>query len=104
MDKDNIKTMVLTENRPMDMEKLNEWIKNLYETSGMKILRSKGFLYFKDEEHRYEFQAVRKTYQLKEDKKWEDNEERKSVIVLIADNMIFNAKELQKSFSLNIIK
>lgn len=98
MDEDNIKTVVLTENRPMDMEKMNEWIKNLYVTNGMKILRSKGFLYFKDEDYRYEFQAVRKTYHSKADKKWEDNEERKSVIVLIVDG-ILDAKELQESFS-----
>lgn len=99
MVQDNIKTLVLTENRPLDMEKMNEWIKNLYLTKGMKILRSKGFLYFKGEDYRYEFQAVRKTYHSKADKKWEGNEERKSVIVLIGDKEILNAKELQESFS-----
>ncbi|MDD4438458.1 MAG: GTP-binding protein [Tissierellia bacterium] len=99
MVQDNIKTLLLTENRPLDMEKMNEWIKNLYVTKGMKILRSKGFLYFKDEDYRYEFQAVRKTYHSKADKKWEDNEERKSVIVLIGDNEVLDAKELQESFS-----
>ncbi len=96
---DNIKTVVLTENRPMDKEKVNEWIQNLFVTHGNKLLRSKGFFYFKNDDYRYEFQAVRKTYHSKADKVWEDNEERKSVVVLIVEGEIDSAM-LQETFSL----
>jgi len=96
---DNIRTVVLSENRPMDKEKVNEWIQNLFVTYGNQLLRSKGFFYFKNDDYRYEFQAVRKTYHSKADKLWEDDEERKSIVVLIAEGEIDSAM-LQKSFSL----
>lgn len=96
---DNIKTVVLSNNRPMDKEKANEWIQNLFVTYGNKLLRSKGFFYFKNDDYKYEFQAVRKTYHSKADKRWEDNEERKSVVVLIAEGEI-DSVMLQESFSL----
>ncbi|MDD2396522.1 MAG: GTP-binding protein [Tissierellia bacterium] len=95
---DNIKTVVLSENRPMDKKKVNDWIQDLFTAYGNKLLRSKGFFYFKNDDYRYEFQAVRKTYHSKADKKWEDSEERKSVVVLIAEDEIDSAM-IQKSFS-----
>lgn len=95
---DDIRTVVLTENRPMDKEKVNEWIQNLFDTRGLKILRSKGFFYFADEDYRYEFQAVRKTFHSKADHIWKEDEEKKSVVVLIGKELT-DAEELQESFS-----
>lgn len=96
---DKIKTLVLSEDRPMDKEKVNEWIQNLFTTYGNKLLRSKGFFCFENEDYRYEFQAVRKTYHSKADKLWKESEERKSVVVLIAEGDLDSAK-LKESFSL----
>jgi G3E family GTPase len=93
-----IGTIVLTEDRPMDKEKVNEWISALFKAAGMKILRSKGFFYFDGEDYRYEFQAVRKTFHSKADKTWEAGEEKKSVVVLIGEG-IPDAGALQESFS-----
>lgn len=95
---EKIRTVVLNESRPMDKEKVNAWIQDLFMDQGMKLLRSKGFLYFDGEAHRYEFQAVRKSFHSKADRLWEPGEERKSVIVLIGEG-IEDAKGIQDSFS-----
>ena len=96
---DDIKTVILTENRPMDKEKVNAWIQELFVTRGTKILRSKGFFCFAGSDYRYEFQAVRKTFHSKADRIWEDNEERKSVVVLIGEGGLLDTAELHESFS-----
>lgn len=95
---DNIKTIVLTENRPMDKEKVNRWLQDLFVKQGAKILRSKGFFCFEGSDYRYEFQAVRKTFHSKADRIWDDGEERKSVVVLIGEGFT-DPSEIQKSFS-----
>lgn len=95
---DNIKTVILSENHPMDKEKINNWLQNLFDTKGNKILRSKGFFSFAYDDYRYEFQAVRKTFHSKADKKWEEGEDRKSVVVLIGEGSM-DSKILKESFS-----
>lgn len=93
---DNIKTVVLNESSPLDKEKVNDWIQNLFVTDGVKLLRSKGFFNFSNSDYRYEFQAVRKTFHSKADRLWESGEERKSVIVLIGEGL--DEQKYQESF------
>jgi len=95
---DGIKTVVLSEKRPMNREKVNEWIKELLVSRGYKILRSKGFLDFEGSDCRFVFQGVRKTFHSKADRPWEPGEERGSVIVLIGEGLE-DEKELQEAFS-----
>lgn len=95
---DPFQSVVLSENRPMDKDKVNAWIKELLTERGHKILRSKGFLNFAGSDHRYVFQGVRKTFHSKADRLWEPGEERKSVIVLIGEGLD-DGPELQAAFS-----
>lgn len=95
---DHIQSMVLTEERPMDKDKVDAWINALFSQKGQKILRSKGFFCFRDEDCRYEFQGVRKSFHSKADCRWQPDEERKSVVVLIGEQMLDEAR-LQQSFS-----
>lgn len=95
---DEIKSVVLSEKRPMDKEKINVWIKDLFMSRGGKILRSKGFLNFAGSDHRFVFQGVRKTFHSKADRLWKPDEERESVIVLIGEGLD-DAGDLQESFS-----
>lgn len=82
-----ITSYVIEEDRPLDKAKVNTWINELFQIHGSKILRSKGFLNFAGEEHRYEFQAVRKTFHSYANELWSPDEERKTVIVLIGENL-----------------
>lgn len=93
-----IQTVVLSENKPLDKDKVNHWINELFENTGAKILRGKGFLYFEGEDWRYEFQSVRKSFHSKADRCWEEGEARKSTIVLIGENLP-DEKELRASFA-----
>lgn len=95
---DGISTTVLSESRPMNKEKLDAWIQNLFIKHGEKILRSKGFFNIAGSDYRHEFQAVRKTFHAKTDTVWGDDEERKSIVVLIGKELPDDT-ELQKSFS-----
>ena len=82
---DNIKSYILEETAPMDKAKVNEWINKLFNEHGKDILRSKGFLNFTNEDYRYEFQAVRKTFHSYAHDIWPSDEERKSVLVFIGN-------------------
>lgn len=82
-----VTSYVIEEERPLDKAKVNVWINNLFQIHGAKILRSKGFLNFAGEDHRYEFQAVRKTFHSYANDIWPEDEERKTVIVLIGENL-----------------
>lgn len=95
---DPFQSVVLSETRPMDKEKVNAWINDLFGQRGHKILRSKGFPNFAGYEHRFVFQGVRKSFHSKADRLWEPEEERKSTIVLIGEGLD-DAEELQRSFS-----
>ena len=93
-----IYTITLSESRPMDKQKVNEWIDHLYRMEGPKFLRGKGFFSFAGEDWRYEFQSVRKSFHSKTDRLWYDDEERKSTVVLIGENLP-DEKELRESFA-----
>lgn len=93
----NIRTIFLSEKRPMSKEKVNAWLNWLFRAEEPKLLRSKGFFFFEKDEWRYEFQAVRRSFHSKADQLW-GNEERKSTVVLIGENLP-DEKELQESFA-----
>lgn len=95
---DAFQSVVLSEKRPLDKEKVNVWINELFAQRGRKILRSKGFLNFAGYDHRFVFQGVRMTFHSKADRLWKPDEERSSTIVLIGEGLD-DAAELQRLFS-----
>lgn len=98
MTTDRIASIVLTESHPLDKDKVNTWIKDLFTAQGFKILRGKGFLNFAGSDHRFVFQSVRRTFHSEADRLWKQDETRESVIVLIGEGLGDSA-ELQHSFS-----
>ena len=55
---DDIKSLCLVSDKPLDSEKFQTWFGNLIQTRGVDILRSKGILEFKDDNDRFVFQGV----------------------------------------------
>ena len=55
---DDIKSLSLTLDEPLDLEIFQTWFSRLLQTRGPDILRSKGILDFKGEDDRYVFQGV----------------------------------------------
>ena len=95
---DAFQSVVLSEKRPLDKDKVNVWINELFAQRGRKILRSKGFLNFAGYDHRFVFQGVRMTFHSKADRLWKPDEKRSNTIVLIGEGLD-DAVELQRSFS-----
>lgn len=96
---DDIQSIALTESRPLDKEKVNAWISDLITNSGKKILRGKGILWFAGYDHRFVFQSVRLAFHSKADRPWKPDEERKTVIVLIGEDLQEMAEEWQRGLS-----
>ena len=55
---DDVKSMSLVTDVPLDFEKFQTWFGELLQTKGPDILRSKGILDFKGEDDRFVFQGV----------------------------------------------
>jgi len=55
---DDVKSMSLVTDVPLDLEKFHTWFGELLQTKGPDILRSKGILDFKGEDDRFVFQGV----------------------------------------------
>ena len=55
---DDVKSISLVANAPLDLDKFQTWFGQLLQTRGQDILRSKGILDFKGEDDRYVFQGV----------------------------------------------
>ncbi|QPH53312.1 CobW family GTP-binding protein [Pontivivens ytuae] len=55
---DDVKSISLVSEEPLDLEKFQTWFGHLLQTKGPDILRSKGILDFKGENNRYVFQGV----------------------------------------------
>ena len=84
---DGISSIVLEENEALDKAKVNAWIQKLFLENGAKLLRGKGFFWFKDDDFRYEFQSVRKSFHSYANELWPEKAERKTVIVLIGEKL-----------------
>ena len=55
---DDIKSLSLVADSPLDLETFQTWFGKLLQTRGQDIMRSKGILDFKGEDDRYVFQGV----------------------------------------------
>ncbi|MEO1492662.1 MAG: GTP-binding protein [Pseudomonadota bacterium] len=55
---DDVKSLSLVMDEPLDLEKFQAWFGHLLQTRGPDILRSKGILDFKGEDDRFVFQGV----------------------------------------------
>ncbi|MCC7283363.1 MAG: GTP-binding protein [Acetobacteraceae bacterium] len=55
---DEVRSVALTLDRPIDPEKFNLWIGTLLQTEGQDLLRTKGILHYANEDRPFAFQAV----------------------------------------------
>jgi G3E family GTPase len=84
---DRISSLVLRSDKPLDLDKLSEFMNKLLEEHGPQLLRYKGVLSIVDEPRRMVFQGVLKLYGFDWDTEWAEDEQRESVIVFIADEL-----------------
>ena len=84
---DRISSLVLRTDKPLDIDKLSEFMNELLEDHGKQLLRYKGVLNILGEPRRMVFQGVLKLYGFDWDTEWAEGESRESVIVFIADDL-----------------
>lgn len=92
-----IRSVSLTENRPLDQEKINKWMGELIQTNGPKLFRYKGILYVNKLEQRLIFQGVHMLFSSKPGREWEKEENKKSQLVFIGKGI--DKKLLKAQFS-----
>ncbi|MGV8919066.1 MAG: GTPase [Pseudomonas sp.] len=84
---DRISSLVLRSEKPLDLDKLSEFMNELLEDHGKQLLRYKGVLNIAGEDRKLVFQGVLKLYGFDFDVEWAEGEKRESVIVFIADEL-----------------
>lgn len=93
---DEVKSISLTLNRPMDRRKVARWLTALCKNRGQDILRAKGIIDVKDNDRRLVFQAVHMILEGDLQREWRPGEARYSRLVFIGRNL--NAGELRAGF------
>ncbi|MDT4865447.1 putative GTP-binding protein YjiA [compost metagenome] len=84
---DRIGTLVLRSDKPLDIDRLSEFMDDLLQWHGNSLLRYKGVLNIAGEARRLVFQGVLRLYGFDWDTEWQDGEVRESVMVFIGDNL-----------------
>lgn len=84
---DRISSLVLRTDKPLDIDRLSEFMNELLEAHGKQLLRYKGVLNVAGEPRRLVFQGVLKLYGFDWDTEWAEGEARESVMVFIADEL-----------------
>jgi G3E family GTPase len=83
----------LEDARPLNAEKLNDWLSYLLQSRGQDILRMKGVLNIKDEPRRYVFHGVHMVYDGQLERPWPSAAARRSRLVFIGRNLDRNELE-----------
>ena len=84
---DEISSVGIEFDSPLDLSKFNLWIGTLLQTYGQDIFRSKGVLYFSDYEARVVFQGVHMLFEVRPDRLWKKDEKKGSQLVFIGRNL-----------------
>ena len=77
----------LTSERPLDGQRVTQWLNTLLQSQGPDILRAKGILDLKGEDRRLVFQAVHMILEGDLQRPWKDDERRYSRMVFIGRNL-----------------
>jgi G3E family GTPase len=92
----HIISIVLREERPLDLARVTHWIGSELMAQGDKLLRAKGILNIKDMPDRLVFQGVRWHFENIKGALWQEGQERTSEIVLIGYDL--DEAAFKKSF------
>ncbi|MGT4649231.1 CobW family GTP-binding protein [Bacillus cereus] len=93
---EGVKSFVLREERPLDLQKLNEWMSAVVQELGEYLYRYKGILSIDGEDKRIVFQGVHTLFAASYDREWQEGEERVSEVVFIGRDI--NKEWFQEHF------
>ncbi|MFD3445890.1 CobW family GTP-binding protein [Microbacteriaceae bacterium 4G12] len=84
---EGVKAFVLREERPLNLQKLNEWMSAVVQELGEYLYRYKGILSVEGMEKRIVFQGVHTLFAATYDREWQAEEERVSEMVFIGKGL-----------------
>ncbi|AOM05115.1 CobW family GTP-binding protein [Bacillus cereus group sp. MYBK59-1] len=93
---EGVKSFVLREERPLDLQKLNEWMSAVVQELGEYLYRYKGILSIDRVDKRIVFQGVHTLFAASYDREWQEGEERVSEVVFIGRDI--NKEWFQEHF------
>ena len=93
---EEIKSISLTSETPMDRRKISRWITGVTQNQGQNILRCKGIIDIAGNDRRLVFQAVHMVLEGDLQREWKPDEKRYSRIVFIGRDL--DAAELRRGF------
>jgi len=93
---EDMQSLSLKSDRPMDSEKFLPWINDLVAKEGPKILRCKGILAFKDDPQRFVLQGVHMVLDGDHQRDWKPDEKRESRLVFIGREL--DAAAIEQGF------
>ena len=93
---DKVSSIAFREDKPLDLEKVDQWMNYLVRKKGEDLLRYKGILHIKGMENRVVFQGLHMLFSGYPDRKWKENETRLSELVFIGKDL--NKEELEQQF------
>jgi G3E family GTPase len=79
---DDISSIGISDPRPLDPAKLNQWLDYLLKTRGQDIFRMKGVLNVKGEDRRQVFHGVHMMFDAQAERPWGDAERMKSLVFI----------------------
>ena len=82
-----IRGISLTLNKPIDGQRITQWLNNVLQAQGPDILRAKGIIDVKGEDRRLVFQAVHMILEGDFQRPWREGEPRFSRLVFIGRNL-----------------
>jgi G3E family GTPase len=92
-----VDSISLTNTKPLDMEKFDEWMGGVLAAHGPVLLRSKGILDFEGDDRRFVFQSVHMVKEGLFQRPWKAGENRESRMVFIGRKL--PKDELKKGFA-----
>ncbi|HXG49720.1 MAG TPA: GTP-binding protein [Methylomirabilota bacterium] len=84
---EDVTSFFLTEERPLDRQKVEAWLTEIIRTLGPNIYRSKGILQLQGVPKRVVFQGVQMLFDARPDRFWNPGEKRVSQLVFIGKNL-----------------
>jgi G3E family GTPase len=82
-----VTSFVLTEKRPIDINRFMLWMTGFAAEHGDNLFRTKGIFYASGFRERLVFQSVRMLTTLKPERPWRDDEEKQSIYVVIGRDL-----------------
>ena len=84
---ESVLSFSFSEERPLDLQRVEAWLADLINNLGANIYRSKGILYIKGQPKRIVFQGVQMMFHAEPDRFWNPGEPRQSQLVFIGKNL-----------------